>query len=73
MQKMLEKILCFEKHGLMRLGFQKLTSELKTESRIIPIAKRIGIGSIPRCFASEICVQSSTLGFNTIYYILLVA
>ena len=47
---------------LMRLGFQEHTSDLKTESRIIPIAKRIGTrsigfaeisrllsGSVPRC------------------------
>ena len=34
---------------LMRLGFQELTSDLKTESRIIPIAERIGIGLIHRC------------------------
>jgi hypothetical protein len=47
---------------LMRLGYQEPTGELKTVSRIIPIAERIGIGSIPRCLRRNCLLR---LSYNT--------
>jgi len=51
----------------MRLDFQELTSELKIESRIIPIAKRIGSVQFPDALHRKF-VSRVLLWVNTIYW-----